>query len=87
VTLVPDIVGPGLVGEPGLGFKGVAGMLTGVGVWKYSGVVKLEQPAVLQAATFQRYCLPALRLAVKDVPLTLVSTTRAPLAISRTPRL
>jgi hypothetical protein len=54
-------------------------------VWKYSGVVKLEQPALLQALTFQRYCLPALRFTVNEVPLVFVSTTKMLVPISLTP--
>jgi hypothetical protein len=83
--LVLAVVGPGLLVEPGLGLLGVGGSVTEVGVWKYKTVVKLEHPALLQALTFQRYCLPALRLALKDVPVTLVSTTNTFVAMSLTP--
>src|SRR5438309_845280 len=78
VTLLLLVVGPGLLVEPGLGLVGVSGMgSTPPGVWKYSTVVKPEQPALLHASTFQRYGLPALRLAVYEVLLVLVSTTSA----------
>jgi len=46
--------------------------------------VNAEHPAELHASTFQRYCLPGLRLAVNDVPLTMLSTTSTPLAMSLT---
>jgi len=58
------MVGPGLLVLPGLVLVGVDGTEVPPGVWKYSGVVKDEQPALLHAATFQRYFPPALRLAV-----------------------
>jgi hypothetical protein len=64
ITLLLAVVGPGLVVDPGLVLVGMAGKLTAPGVWKYKGVVKLEQPALLQALTFHRYCLPAVKLAV-----------------------
>jgi hypothetical protein len=63
---------------------GVAGMLTDPGVWKNNTVVKLEQPVLLHASTFHRYCLPLLRLAVNEVLLIVLSTTSTPLAMSRT---
>ena len=63
----------------------VAGIATPPGVWKYSTVVKPEQPALLHASTFQRYGLPALRLAVYEVLPVLVSTTSALVDISLTP--
>jgi hypothetical protein len=59
--------GPGLVVVPGLGLVGVAGTVADIGVWKYSGVVKDDSPAVLPAATFQRYVPPAANVAVKLV--------------------
>jgi hypothetical protein len=59
-----DIVGPGLLVLPGLGLVGTEGTDTPPGVWKYNAAVKDEQPALLHAATFQRYGVPALRLAV-----------------------
>jgi hypothetical protein len=46
--------GPGLLVVPGLGLVGIAGTVADTGVWKYSGVVKDDSPAVLPAATFQR---------------------------------
>jgi len=64
VTVVLPVVGPGLLVLPGLVLVGVEGTEVPPGVWKYSGVVNDEQPALLHAATFQRYCPPALRLAV-----------------------
>src|SRR2546428_14103287 len=71
------MVGPGLLSEPGLGLAGVAGTLTAPGVWKYNTVVKPEQPALLHASTFQRYGLPALRLAGYEVLLGFVATPSA----------
>ena len=85
VTLLLAVVGPGLLSEPGLGFGGVGGTLTLPGVWKYSTVVKLEQPVLLHAFTFHRYGLPALRLAVYEVPLVFVSTTSTLVDMSLTP--
>jgi hypothetical protein len=65
VTELPDCVGPGLLLEPGLRPVGLAGIVTAEGVWKYrAGVVKDDWPAEFPAATFQRYTLPAVKLAV-----------------------
>jgi hypothetical protein len=83
VTVLLPSVGPGVVVVPGLGLLGVAGIASGV--WKFSGVVKLEQPAVLQALTFQRYGRPGLSVVVKEVALVFVSTTRIFVVKSRTP--
>ena len=66
-----DSVGPGPDDEPGLSPVGVAGLVsTDPGVWKYSSAAKVEHPAELQASTFQRYCLPAVRFAVYEFPVT-----------------
>jgi hypothetical protein len=54
VTVVLDVVGPGLLGSPGLGFVGVGGIACAEGVVKYRGVVYVEVPDELEAATFQR---------------------------------
>ena len=55
------------------------------GVWKYKCGAKLEHPALLQASTFQTYCLPALRwLVVKLVVAMMESSTKMPLATSFT---
>ena len=64
VTVALLRVGPGLLVLPGLVLLGIEGTEATPGVWKYSGVVKDEQPALVQAATFQRYCLPVPRLSV-----------------------
>jgi hypothetical protein len=79
------VVGPGLLVEPGLGLLGVAGILTAEGVWKYRTVVKLEQPVLLQAFTFQRYGLPEFRATEYDVLLVLASTTNTFVDMSLTP--
>ena len=47
--------------------------------------MKLEQPELLHALTFQRYGRPGLRLAVNEVLLVLVSTTSRFVLRSRTP--
>jgi hypothetical protein len=70
--------------EPGVVPVGIAGG-DAAGVWKYSGVVKVEQPVGLHAATFHRYVRPALRLAVKLLEVVVVSITRLFVPISRTP--
>src|SRR5205823_2238295 len=85
VTVLLEVIGPGLVSDPGLGLVGVAGTLTPPGVWKKSTVVKAEHPALLQTSTFQRYWCPGLSAAVNDVPVVLVSTTSRPLPMSLTP--
>ena len=64
-TVVLDCIGPGLLVVPGLGFVGMAGSTTAAGVGKYTTVVG-ERPAVLSAATFQRYVLPAVNVAVSS---------------------
>ena len=76
------MVGPGLLVEPGLRLVGTAGFVPGV--WKYSAEAKAEHRLPLQASTFQVYCLPALRLAVKVVEVVVVSTTKVPAATSLT---
>jgi hypothetical protein len=55
VTLLLDVVGPGLTVLPGLVLVGVDGTETLPRVWKYSAVLNDEHPALLHAATFQRY--------------------------------
>ena len=80
--LLPS-VGPGLVVVPGLVLLGIGGIAPGV--WKWSGVVKLEQPALLQALTFQQYGLPEVKLTVNEVLLVFVSTTNRFVLRSRTP--
>ena len=55
------------------------------GVWKCSGVVKLEQPELLHAFTFHRYGRPGVRVVVNEVELVFVSTTRRFVLRSRTP--
>jgi hypothetical protein len=85
VTLLLPVVGPGLLVEPGVGLLGVAGILAAEGVWKYRTVVKAEQPALLQAFTFQRYGLPEFKATEYDVLLVLVSTTNTLVDMSLTP--
>jgi hypothetical protein len=38
----------------------VDGVVTALGVWKYSSVVNDEQPSLLHAATFHRYGRPSI---------------------------
>ena len=84
VTLFPLIVVPGVATVPGLVLAGTTGMgVVPAGVWKYSGVLYAEQPVALHAFTFQRYCLPAVSVAVYDVPQVLVSTMAKPFTASR----
>jgi hypothetical protein len=55
------------------------------GVWKNRCEAKAEQPLLLQASTFQTYCVAQVRwLVLKLVPLIVESSTKLPVATSFT---
>jgi len=62
---VPVMVNGCALSEP-TGDAGLTPVMVGAGddVWKYKAVVNNDSPELFPAATFQRYCLPAVRLAI-----------------------